>query len=95
MKEKTKGLIKMAGVAALWASVLSGCCLFGGKKDCDEKKACANQAAENCAKDCPTPKTSGVNAAVTLGVGTGGVHAGTAGNIGQHGASASVGGEMH
>lgn len=94
MKEKMKGVVRTALTAVVVTSMLPGCCLFGSK-DCCDKKACPNKAAETCAKECPTPKTSGANASMTLGVGTGGIHAGGAANLGSHGASGSVGGEMH
>ena len=97
MKERTRNIIRTVATAVVITAILPGCCLFGCKEECcnKDKACCANRAAENCAQDCPKPKTSGANASVTLGVGTGGVSAGGAANLGSHGASGSVGGEMH
>lgn len=81
-----KGVIKQSITIALTvgtlALVLTGCCMF-----CD--KSC-------CRKDdgCP-PKTSGVNTSMSVGVGTDGAYVGGAANVGNHGASGSVGGKLH
>ena len=72
--------VKVAVTAGALAVALTGCCLFGSK-DCCCKDPC-------CKKECCGKKTSGVNASMTVGVGTDGIHVGSDSNVG--GASANA-----
>ena len=74
--------VKVAVTAGALAVALTGCCMFGSKGCCCEKKSCGK-------------KTSGINTSMTVGVGTDGIHAGGDANVGSHGISAGAGGGMH
>lgn len=80
MKLMVIGEVIKAGLAGgLLACALTGCCLFGSKREC-----CASDAG------CATKK-SGVNTSLTLGVGTDGIKVGSSSNVGAHEMSAGVG----
>ena len=84
--------VKVALTAGALSVALTGCCLFGskdcccGKKDCRTSCCCA--AAECCKSECDGAKKNGVNASMTIGVGTDGVRVGGDSNVGNHAASA-------
>ena len=67
--------VKVAVTAGALAVALTGCCMFGSKDCCCEKKCCGK-------------KTSGVNTSMTVGVGTDGIRVGSDSNVG--GASANA-----
>ena len=67
--------VKVAVTAGALAVALTGCCMFGSKDCCCEKKCCGK-------------KTSGMNTSMTVGVGTDGIRVGSDSNVG--GASANA-----
>ena len=79
--------VKVALTAGALSAALTGCCLFGSK-DCCRKAGCCCAAAECCKSECDGAKKNGVNASMTIGVGTDGVRVGGDSNVGNHAASA-------
>jgi len=79
-------VVKMTLAAGALAAVLAGCCC---SKDC----CCTAKCCET--EPCCGQKSSGMNTSMTVGLGTDGVHAGGAANVGSHGVSGGAGGSMH
>jgi len=71
---------KMTLAAGALAAALAGCCW--GSDKC-------------CKSECCGRKSSGMNTSMTVGLGTDGVHADGAANVGSHGVSGGAGGSMH
>ena len=69
--------VKVAITAGALAAALTGCCMFGSKDCCCEKKCC--------------DKKTGVNTSMTVGVGTDGIRVGSDSNVGGASANANAG----
>ena len=68
--------VKVAVTTGALAVALTGCCMFGTKDCCCEKKCCG--------------KKTGVNTSMTVGVGTDGIRVGSDSNVGSRSASANA-----
>ena len=79
--------VKVAITAGMLATALTGCCLFGSNDCCGKKDCCRTSSG---GEKCGGRKTSGVNASMTVGVGTDGIRVGGDSNVGSHGASANA-----
>ena len=93
-KKVIKNAVKVALTAGALAAALTGCCMFKSDRCC-----CTNPDACCCADACCREKchgkTRGMNTSMTVGVGTDGVRMGGDANVGSHGVSADVSGDMH
>ena len=88
--------VKVAFTAGALAAALTGCCMFGSDDCCGKKDCCCKEPCKCCCeKKCCGKKTRGMNTSMTVGVGTGGIHAGGDASVGSHGVSAGAGGGMH
>jgi len=88
--------MKVTLAAGALAAALAGCCMFGSDKACcKDRCGCACRETACCEKKCDGQKSHGVNTSMTVGVGTDGIHAGGAANVGSHGVSANAGTDMH
>ncbi len=93
-KKVIKNAVKVALTTGALAAALTGCCMFKSDKcRCTDPDACC--CTETCCKEECHGRTHGMNTSMTVGVGTDGVRMGGDANVGSHGVSGSVGGDMH